>query len=1207
MKIPAFLGGTDEQRSKNLSDNNLINLYPTTNDDGSIAAFYKVDGLKSEGTLSGVPTGAYKASNGRAFYTSGTVLYELTIVAGVYTSTSRGTITTATNYEFSDNGIEMIMVNGTDGWIFTFLDNSLDNLIAITGDFTVQAATYADVDATITRIAHGLSIGDRVTFSTTGALPSNLLTDTAYYVLADGFTVDSFKVGLTLTGAVCTITNATPAVISSADHGFFQGSKVRFLTTGALPSPFVAGTIYYVIAEGLTSGQFRLSTTLNGVAINTTTAGSGVHTFNPAITIIQTGTETVYISLETGASSTCTITNASPAVVTEAAHGLTAGDIIKFKTTDLLPIGISQGKLYFVKTVLTADTLTVSETLDGTAVNTSSAGSGVHSLIIIPSGVFTTENPHTFSIKDVVRFSTTGALPTGITSGTDYYVTGYTNVEFFNGPDFDKTSVPFVIPWVYIPNEYNQPSGSSPLLVKGTGTINSMLFLDAGASVKFFTNGALPPALIADTDYYLVKTNIVDIFGIAKSPGGQPIYKNVALGNGLHTVIDKNNFSISPTESGVFGTRVALSGTQTGSHAIFQETSTAFGTHTLFSSSYGFPEGCLTVSYMNGRFIACDPDTQDFYVSEVLDGKTWNAINVQTVDSNPDYVTGQIVSHNELIVFCENSGETYYDSGTTPTPFVRNLTGIFEVGCITPYTIQDVSGSIIFLGNSKNGNGIVYKMAGLTPVRISTYSIEYQIQQMSDISDARAFVYQKDGHHFYVLTFPTGNKTFVFDASTSVWHEREKYYFSGEILESSIGNSSSGIAFDNTTNSVWVVSTADNTVSKIGVITGIKVDYDIALSGTAISFDPVTESVWVSIPNGNVISKININTGSHVEYATGLFPSWSAFDSVTNSVWVSNYNSGTVSKINVTNGTKTDYATGNNPGYIAFDSYTNSVWVVNMSDDTVSKVNITDGTKTDYQTGIDPIGICFDSVTNSVWVPSSLENSIYKINVTDGTSLSFAVGQYPLDVTFDPVTESVWVSNANDQTFSRVNINTGAVEYSADTSPLHSVFDTTTESVWGVISNTNTLIQLKVTTGSTYWPVKKYLYFNGKHLVTDVTATLFSIDSSTYKNGDGLIRIVRSFRAPASDMKRVAHHTIQVDCEVGIGDVLLTEPVIALRWSDDAGNTWNTPIERGLGLVGDHAKSVIFRRLGATKGLPRIYELSCDENVKITLLDCYLE
>ena len=88
-------------------------------------------------------------------------------------------------------------------------------------------------------------------------------------------------------------------------------------------------------------------------------------------------------------------------------------------------------------------------------------------------------------------------------------------------------------------------------------------------------------------------------------------------------------------------------------------------------------------------------------------------------------------------------------------------------------------------------------------------------------------------------------------------------------------------------------------------------------------------------------------------------------------------------------------------------------------------------------------------------------------------------------------------------------------------------------------------------------------------------------------------------------MKRVAHHTIQLDCEVGIGTG--TEPVIALRWSDDAGNTWSTPIERGLGLVGDHAKSVTFRRLGATKGLPRIYELSCDENVKITLLDCYLE
>ena len=178
---------------------------------------------------------------------------------------------------------------------------------------------------------------------------------------------------------------------------------------------------------------------------------------------------------------------------------------------------------------------------------------------------------------------------------------------------------------------------------------------------------------------------------------------------------------------------------------------------------------------MNGRFICCEPNTQNFYVSEVLDGTTWDALNVQTVDSNPDNIIGEIVSHNELIVFCDNSGEVFYDSGTYPTPFVRNSSGIFEIGCVSTYTIKNLDNSIVWLGKNTNGTGVIYRLNGYTPVRISNYSVEYAIQQMSTIRDAIAWTHQIDGHHFYVITFPTGNKTFCYDANTGLWHERASW------------------------------------------------------------------------------------------------------------------------------------------------------------------------------------------------------------------------------------------------------------------------------------------------------------------------------------------------------------------------------------------------------------------------------------------------
>jgi len=84
-------------------------------------------------------------------------------------------------------------------------------------------------------------------------------------------------------------------------------------------------------------------------------------------------------------SSVATITVAAPGVVTWADHGLAVGDKVRFTTTGALPTGLTAGTTYFVKTVPDEDTFTVSETLGGTAITTSSTQSGVHTVITVPT------------------------------------------------------------------------------------------------------------------------------------------------------------------------------------------------------------------------------------------------------------------------------------------------------------------------------------------------------------------------------------------------------------------------------------------------------------------------------------------------------------------------------------------------------------------------------------------------------------------------------------------------------------------------------------------------------------------------------------------------------------------------------------------------------------------------------------------------------
>jgi hypothetical protein len=78
-----------------------------------------------------------------------------------------------------------------------------------------------------------------------------------------------------------------------------------------------------------------------------------------------------------------------------------------------------------------------------------------------------------------------------------------------------------------------------------------------------------------------------------------------------------------------------------------------------------------------------------------------------------------------------------------------------------------------------DNEGIVRRLQGSTPVRVSTHAIEYAIGQ-GDWQNAYSWTYVQEGHQFYVLTVPKPRNsgkagTFVFDAATQLWHERQSY------------------------------------------------------------------------------------------------------------------------------------------------------------------------------------------------------------------------------------------------------------------------------------------------------------------------------------------------------------------------------------------------------------------------------------------------
>jgi hypothetical protein len=184
-----------------------------------------------------------------------------------------------------------------------------------------------------------------------------------------------------------------------------------------------------------------------------------------------------------------------------------------------------------------------------------------------------------------------------------------------------------------------------------------------------------------------------------------------------------------------------------------------------------FP-GAVTVGYLDGYFVFNEPDSQRVWVTSLLDGLSVDPLDFASAEGSPDGLVGIIVDHREAWLFGTDSVEVWYDAGLADFPLTRIQGAFNEIGCVAAFSIAKLDNGLFWLGTDARGQGIVYRANGYTGQRVSTHAIEYAIAQYSDISDAVGYTYQQEGHAFYVLTFPTGNATWVYDVSTQAWHER---------------------------------------------------------------------------------------------------------------------------------------------------------------------------------------------------------------------------------------------------------------------------------------------------------------------------------------------------------------------------------------------------------------------------------------------------
>lgn len=186
--------------------------------------------------------------------------------------------------------------------------------------------------------------------------------------------------------------------------------------------------------------------------------------------------------------------------------------------------------------------------------------------------------------------------------------------------------------------------------------------------------------------------------------------------------------------------------------------------------------GATRVDYIDTFMLWNIPGTRSFG-STLSDELVFDALYVAGKSGYPDPLSTLIVNKREIILLGTLKGEIWYDAGNTGFPFAELPGAYIEHGIASPYSIAATDIQTFWLSRDLYGQGIVFALRGYDTRRISNHALEYALSQMASISDAIGYIYQQAGHVFYVLTFPTGNQTWVYDLSlesdpTMAWHQR---------------------------------------------------------------------------------------------------------------------------------------------------------------------------------------------------------------------------------------------------------------------------------------------------------------------------------------------------------------------------------------------------------------------------------------------------
>ena len=338
--------------------------------------------------------------------------------------------------------------------------------------------------------------------------------------------------------------------------------------------------------------------------------------------------------------------------------------------------------------------------------------------------------------------------------------------------------------------EVDQQNPKQVLSLLGCPGLNPLVSAPGGGAPGFSSTMTAWPAPSSVTN--------LPVRGFWELPGGQTALVVIANVCYLITVSSAATATSFPT---LALTAVGTLLTSTGTVSIaddngvdYGSSGTIVGLAVIVDGPYGYSYNYLTNTFaqitdpgflgadrvimLDGWFVFNRPGTQAFYTPIQQYSITFGSY-YSLKDAAPDNLVTVATSKEQLWLIGEKTTEIWYDQGGQNFPFGRLVGTLIQAGCKAKYSIArfDAGGQdgLIWFGRSDRGENVILRTRGFADETVSNAGFGDEVATYPITSDAIGYTYQEDTHEFYVLTFPTADVTWVYDAQSGILHKRASY------------------------------------------------------------------------------------------------------------------------------------------------------------------------------------------------------------------------------------------------------------------------------------------------------------------------------------------------------------------------------------------------------------------------------------------------